>query len=215
MDRPGETDTAAQGRTTRLRSLRSFALRVILLGFGMGVGLFSAGAATYWYVQRERPWNTEAIVGKPVRALVVEDLVLSVQYRLKNTTSRDYNLNLAYSGITDRQSRVLISDYRGLTPLAQEGTRLKNHDIEPNELFLPAGQDAGLTLQLLVLASPNDAKATLVKQLREEQFHGFVIYDHTNHLRIQLPFSENVIRAPTAGSDDWVDITHPSNQPLP
>lgn len=193
-----DTETAAPitstdgARTSRWQ--RASLLRVALFGICAGFGIGLVALLVSLYSVRPKAWNTTAITATPVRAYVADEFTLAVQYRLRNNTNRDLRINLHGSNGA-QPTQIFEQTFRGLTPLSSVGTRLEGRTVDPPQVFLPPGEDIGITIHALFLLHPSDTKAKIVEKVRRVKFSGFAIYDHHNRLRINLPFNESVIEA--------------------
>jgi len=194
MDEPRSDDVSSASPVDA--RIRPKLLLAAALGIGIGLGIAIAAGAVYWWVNREKPWNRSAVTAQPIRAYVADDITFSVQYRLRNNTKEDLRLRLRgrnAAGLSEWH--ILERGFRGLTPLPSGDTRLADSAAEPEQLFLPPGEEVGLTVQTLLLLSPDDSRQKIIEELRRLKFAGFVIYEPYKRVRIEMPFSESVIEA--------------------
>lgn len=171
---------------------------LLAAGVGLGIGLSIAIAAgvAYWWVNRARPWNSSSVTARPIRAYVPDNITFSVQYILRNNTNDDLRLRLRGRNVAGMPEwHIFERGFRGLTPLPSGGTRLAETAAQPEELFLPPGEEVGLTVQTLLLLNPGDSRQTIIEELRRLKFAGFVIYEPYKRVRIELPFAESIIEA--------------------
>jgi hypothetical protein len=184
--------SSVQGKDTSTHHLHPvICLAVLAATFGMGMG--TTLLLTQWNQSRLRAWNRTAITARAVRVYVSDDLVLSTQYALRNNTSRDFRITLRdYETGPAAAWKVMMRDFRGLTPVGGKGTRIDADAVEPTSLLLPADEEAGITVKTLCLARKGDSKEEVEKSLPKE-FRGFVIFDYENRLQIEMPFTSSAI----------------------
>jgi hypothetical protein len=200
-----------QIHTFRLSSARRVAIVVMVIAVIMGVVLAVAYFVHRPASTRARAWDRARVTAKPVRAFVSSPATLAVQFRLRNNTPEDYRVQLRTAGDqTQAKWNVFESDFRGLSPvLASENA------VDPSELFLPAGEEVALTVQAVFLLSEADPRDKILQETRSVQFHGFVIFDNANRLRIDLPFDENVVQSTTSRDVNGAAPPNSSLEPTP
>ncbi|HJZ65068.1 MAG TPA: hypothetical protein VKD70_12160 [Candidatus Acidoferrum sp.] len=164
-------------------------LKIAAISAGVVFALAAILAGIYWYTTRpipERPWDESVFIADgPPNFYEDDDSYISLSYRLRNQTAKDFDEDSNY-----RHKLVVVRPDKSLTNPIPNGTVLVATPV-----FIPAHQSG--TFKIKIRAS-FERKAGVTDEVFQQQLrkylvsimHGgeyFALFDEARHCRINLP----------------------------
>ncbi len=205
--------------------------KLLLCSAGFGAGLTLALVAALgtwsWYAHRPKPdpsWDASSIkadiTGISISTHTADSFVATLQYKLSNTTDKDYSM-------PPESARIVM------TKLPADNGYSRGSAVMDVEVFIPAHNNMNVNVRvsfdysdLYPATQHNDRdKMIALLKMRLKELDGFVIFDRANHYKIELPnpgtfghkISKNPVENPSIRDDPpgWTPVpesTDPAKQ---